>query len=369
MKIAQCDLRSGYQTQKHEIDAAVHRVLESGWYILGSEVTAFEQEFAAFCGTKHSVGVASGTDAIELILRSLELPEGSLVATVSNTAVATVAAIERSNLKAVMVDIERDTFNMSPASLRQVLSYYRNKIKAIVLVHLYGLPAQIQEIKVIASEFDIPLIEDCAQAHGASVNGQHVGSFGIAGAFSFYPTKNLGAAGDGGAITVNSAKLYRKMTELRQYGWKERYISSRPGINSRLDEVQAAILRCKLPHLENNNNKRIELAKTYSSILKNGDCIIPFVRNNCRHVYHQYVIKVKNRDSLKAKLAERGIGTAIHYPVAIHRQAAYKNIETPFPLTNTEAVIKTILSLPMYPELSIDNAKTIAENIIELIRE
>ena len=370
MKIAQCDLLSGYQAQKNEIDAAVLRVLESGWYILGKEVTAFEEEFASFCGTKYSLGVASGTDAIELILRSLELPEDSLVATVSNTAVATVAAIERSKLKPVMVDIEEDSFNMSPESLRQVLdSYCGDKIKAIVLVHLYGHPAKIKEIKAIASEYNIPVIEDCAQAHGASVCGQRVGSFGIAGAFSFYPTKNLGAIGDGGGVTVNSEERYKKMAELRQYGWRERYISSNSGINSRLDELQAAILRCKLTDLEASNNKRIELAKKYNSILKNSACITPFVANDCEHVYHQYVIKVKNRDSLMRQLAERGIGTAVHYPAAIHQQAAYKDIETPFPLTNTEKVMTEILSLPMYPGLSADNAGIVAKNIVELINK
>ena len=368
MKIAQCDLLSGYQAQKNEIDAAVLRVLESGWYILGKEVTAFEEEFAGFCGTKYSLGVASGTDAVELILRSLELPENSLVATVSNTAVATVAAIERAKLKPLMVDIDEDTFTMSPEALKQVLnSYCGDKIKAIVLVHLYGHPGRIKEIKTVASEFNIPVIEDCAQAHGASVGGQRVGSFGIAGAFSFYPTKNLGAIGDGGGITVNSGERYQKMSELRQYGWRERYISSSSGINSRLDELQAAILRCKLAGLETSNNRRIELAEIYNSILKDSACVTPFVANDCRHVYHQYVIKVKNRDSLMRQLAERGIGTAVHYPAAIHQQPAYKNIEIPFPLTNTERVMPEILSLPMYPGLSADNTCIVAENIVELV--
>ncbi|MBU8902761.1 MAG: DegT/DnrJ/EryC1/StrS family aminotransferase [Victivallales bacterium] len=368
MKIAQCDLLSGYQAQKGEIDAAIGRVLESGWYILGKEVTAFEEEFAAFCGTNYSLGVASGTDAIELILRSLELPADSLVATVSNTAVATIAAIERSGLKPLMVDIAEDTFNMSPKMLRKILnSACRPKIKAIVAVHLYGHPAEIKEIITIANEFNIPVIEDCAQAHGASVDGRRVGSFGIAGAFSFYPTKNLGAVGDGGAVTVNSAELYQKMSELRQYGWRKRYISDRAGINSRLDELQAAILRCKLPYLEADNNKRIEIAKIYNSILKNCACITPFVKANCGHVYHQYVIKVDKRDSLMCRLAERGIGTAVHYPAAIHQQPAYEKIEIPSALSNTEIVMPKILSLPMYPGLAIDDARTVAESIVELI--
>lgn len=350
MKIVQCDPGAANLTRRDEIIAAMTEVVDSGWFILGNKVKKFEAEFAAFCGTSHALGVASGTDALELALRALDLPPGAKVATVSHTASATGAAIQRAGFEAVFVDIDADTFTMSPESLQATLNE-TDGIEAVIAVHLYGHPANLPEILKITRFRNIPLIEDCAQAHGASIDGKPVGSWGVMGCFSFYPTKNLGAIGDGGAIVTSDAAVYEHLLSLRQYGWKERFVSSERGINSRLDELQAAVLSVKLQDLQQSNTRRREIADIYTAGLKDLNLILPQTKPNCVHAFHQYVIQSGRRDELKAFLASRGVGTAIHYPQALHTQPAFAGCRY-LSLKNTEAQLKAILSLPMYAELS-----------------
>lgn len=359
--IFQANPKAGYLNRKDEIDVAIRDVLNSGWYILGQEVESFEQEFASYIGASFGIGVASGTDAIEIALRSLDIGHRDLVFTVSHTAVATIAAIERCGATPVLVDIEDSTFTMDPSHLDHTIKSIKNNTlstkgrpRAIIPVHLYGHPAEMAAIMEIAKKYDLYVIEDCAQAHGAEISGRKVGSFGQMAAFSFYPTKNLGAIGDGGIVVTSDGELQRKLLSLRQYGWKERYVSSTPGINSRLDEIQAAILRVKLRYLEESNKRRIHIAKIYGRLLENTFFQLPRgVGEKTRHVYHQYVIRAKNRHEVRAYLQENGVGSAIHYPVPIHLQPAYHgHISISLDgLLHTERVCREILSLPMYPEL------------------
>jgi dTDP-4-amino-4,6-dideoxygalactose transaminase len=356
MNIPQCNPKANYLAHHQEIDDAIKRVLDGGYYILGNEVSAFESEFASFCNASHSVSCANGTDALELILRGMGIGHGDEVITVANTAVATVSAIERSGASVRFVDIEPDSFTMSPESLKTAFGN-SDKIKAVIPVHLFGSPADIVSIKKITDEHKICLIEDCAQAHGAEINGRKVGTFGIAGAFSFYPTKNLGALGDGGAIITDSAVLSEKLRSLRQYGWVKRYISECSGINSRLDEMQASILRVKLRYLARDNQRRREIAEFYSKELSfiadtlcSSPLLLPSSRAGYTHVYHQYVIRTPQRDQLKDHLSNLGIGTAVHYRVPIHQQPAYAKMKVKLPVT--EKLNDEILSLPMFPELT-----------------
>ena len=350
MKIIQCNPGAANLARRDEIIAAMTEVVDSGWFILGNKVKKFEAEFADFCEADYALGVASGTDALELALHALNLAPGAKVATVSHTASATGAAIQRAGFEAVFVDIDTDTFTMSPEALKATLNEISG-IEAVIAVHLYGHPANLPEILKITRTRNIPLIEDCAQAHGASIGGKTVGSWGIMGCFSFYPTKNLGAIGDGGAIVTSDAAVYEHLVSLRQYGWKERFISSERGINSRLDELQAAVLSLKLKDLKQSNARRRQIADIYTAGLKNMPLILPQTKPGCTHAFHQYVIQSDRRDELKSFLASRSIATAIHYPHALHTQPAFAGCQH-LSLKNTEAQLKTILSLPMYPELS-----------------
>lgn len=351
--------------QREEVLAAVTRVLDSGWYILGAEVQAFETEFARMFGYAGAIGVGSGTDAIVLALRSLDIREGDYVATVSHTAVATVAAIEMIGASPVFVDIEADSFTIDSESLARTLEAYP-QIKAVIAVHLYGNPADMPSILQVAKKHGIPVVEDCAQAHGAQINGFFVGSMADVATFSFYPTKNLGAIGDGGMVVVRDPERIPKVRALREYGWMSRYISQFPGINSRLDELQAAILRVRLPHLEAANLRRAKLASAYDAGLPGCGLTLPVVRAGGTHVYHQYVVRCSVRDLLQSRLKESGIGTNIHYPVPVHLQPAYASRcgMDPHGLGATEAIAAEILSLPMYPELT----DTAVEEIVNTIR-
>jgi dTDP-4-amino-4,6-dideoxygalactose transaminase len=366
-QVLQNDPKQSYLAQKDEINAAILSVLESGWYILGKEVTGFEEEFARFVGVQRCVGVASGTDAVEIALRASGIGPGDGVITVSNTAVATVAAIELCGAVPVLVDVDVDTFNIDAEQIEEIVSSHpAGFIKAIVAVHLFGHPAEMDMITAVAAHRNLTVIEDCAQAHGAAYHGRPVGSIGAAGAFSFYPTKNLGALGDGGAIVTDDADLAERIAMLRQYGWKERFISDIPGMNSRLDELQAAILRVKLRRLEQGNQRRREIASLYRDGLRDTPLILPQERKGCRHVYHQFVIRCLERDSLKAYLRDRSIGTSVLYPVPIHQQAGYAG-RAPISRTGlyrTEMLSREILSLPMYPELS----ERQVEKVVDAIR-
>ena len=352
--ILQADPGRSFKTLEKEIQSAVSRVLQSGWYILGKENENFENSFAAYNQSRYCLGTANGTDSIELILRALDIGPGDKVATVGNTATATVSAIERAGAEVRFVDIEPGKFTMSASSLEELLSG-ESGVKAVVVVHLFGAPADLDRLLEITKKYNIFLIEDCAQAHGAEYHGKKCGTFGIAGSFSFYPTKNLGAFGDGGAVITNDGKLYEKMTAIRQYGWQRRYISEFTGINSRLDEIQAAILSVKLPSIDDLNEKRRNIAAQYRKNLTDiGNIILPVEPENTRHVYHQFVIRVKDgkRTALIAYLKENGISTAIHYPEAIPLQPGYKKIPLICSLAETLKVNEEILSLPMYPELT-----------------
>ena len=344
------DPKAQYLSSRDEIDKAIKRVLESGWYILGDEVRLFEEEFAVYNGVPHSIGVGSGTEALHIALRALEIGSGDEIITTAHTAVATASAIALSGAKPVFVDIEPDYFTIDPHRIEEVIS---PKTKAVIPVHMYGQPCDMDIILEIAHRHGLKVIEDCAQAHGATYKGKRAGSMGDIGCFSFYPTKNLGAIGDGGALVTNDDRLAEKISLLREYGWKKRYISSEEGWNSRLDEMQAAILRVKLEKLDDDNACRQQHACEYENALKDLPLVLPGIRNNVSHVYHLYVIKSDERDKLKAHLWDQGVNTTIQYPVPIHRQEYYQKIAGRISLPQTDQEAETILSLPIYPELTV----------------
>lgn len=352
----QTDPLAGYRAHKRPIDRAVLTVLGRGAYILATEVAAFEREFAAYIGSAGAVGVGSGTDALIVALRACGIGRGDAVLTVSFTAVATVAAIEAVGATPVFIDIDPETYVMSPESLRLACSAWRGRRprpKAVVPVHLYGHPAPMNDIVAIARRYGLVVIEDCAQSHGARLAGRMTGRWGDMAAFSFYPTKNLGAFGDGGAVVAASRALREKALIIRQYGWKKRYISAIPGINTRLDELQAAILRVKLRHLDGENRRRRSIASLYDAGLP-PSITKPVSRPGAEHVYHQYVVRVRCREPFRRFLAAKGIGTAIHYPQPVHLQPAYRGriVCASGALPATEAVSRGILSLPMHPALT-----------------
>ena len=350
-RIPSSDPRADYLAHRSEIDAAVARVLASGWYILGDECAQFENEWAAYLGIGHAIGVGNGTDALELALRALDIGAGHTVVTTSNTAVATVAAIELAGASPLLVDIDEATLTLSPERLRAALAQDKQqRIKAIISVHLYGQPADMPAILSIAREHDLRVIEDCAQAHGAMIADRKIGTWGDVAAFSFYPTKNLGALGDGGAVATNDPGLAAKLRELRVYGWKQRYISEQSGMNTRLDELQAAILRVKLPHLDTDNKRRRTIAQQYRVSLGDLPIVLPAPAEDVHHVYHQFVIRLADREGLRAHLQGEKIDTAVLYPLPIHQQPAYRDkiaIAGPLPVTETAAA--ELLCLPVHP--------------------
>jgi dTDP-4-amino-4,6-dideoxygalactose transaminase len=349
--------RAQYQRHREAIDEAIARVLESGRYILGAEVDAFEREFASYIGVREAVGVGSGTEALHLALAACAIGRGDEVITVAHTAVATVAAIELAGATPVFVDIEPDYFTLDPEQLEAAVT---PKTKAIVPVHIYGQPADLQPVISIAQRHGLRVIEDCAQAHGALYRERKVGAWGDIACFSFYPTKNLGAIGDGGAITTNDQELADKVRYLREYGWAERNVSTIPGWNSRLDELQAAILRVKLRFLDTDNNRRREIAALYDELLVDSDLVLPQRREDATHVFHLYVVRSAERDDLLTRLRANGIGAAVHYPVPVHLQPAYRGRLSANNLANTEHIAGEILSLPIYPELADADVERIA---------
>jgi dTDP-4-amino-4,6-dideoxygalactose transaminase len=363
-----------YRRNQKDIDAAVRRALESGWYILGPEVTAFESEFASYLGLRDAVGVASGTDAVEMALRGLGIGPGDAVYTVSHTAVATVAAVERAGATPVLVDIDDATATMDPASLAAAIAADPRprgaQPRAVIAVHLYGQPAPMAEILTISRRAGLLVVEDCAQAHGATLDGRIAGTMGDIASFSFYPTKNLAALGDGGCVATNDPAVAARIRELRQYGWHDRYVSAVPGLNSRLDELQAAILRARLPKLDADNARRKEIAARYDAGLAGAavagaPLTLPVTRAGAGPVYHQYVIRTPSRDGLMVWLRDRGIGTAIHYPVPIHLQPGYDGRIAHFGLATTERVAREIVSLPIFASLTDQEVDRVIAAIIE----
>ncbi len=339
-----------FRSGEKEIRSAIDRVLESGRYILGREVKSFEDEFAAFLGSAFCIGVGNGTDALALALASVGVGPADEVITVSHTAVATVAAIEQIGAIPVFADIDPSTRCMDPRHIRGLVS---PATRAVVPVHIYGQPAPMAVILAIAAESGLKVVEDCAQAHGAELFGRKVGIFGDAAAFSFYPTKNLGAIGDAGAVVTNDRYISDRCRSLREYGWQERYISSVAGFNSRLDELQAAILRAKLPLLAKGNERRREIASRYTESLAGTGITSPAAIPGTLHAMHLYVVETGHREELRSHLNRLGIATACHYPAAVHQQPAYSGrIRGADNLPVTESLYRSILSLPLYPELT-----------------
>ena len=356
-----------YLSYKADIDAAISRVLSSGWYILGDELKAFEAEFASYIGVAHGIGVGSGTEALHVALAACGVERGDEVITVSHTAVATVAAIELIGAIPVFVDIEPDFYTVDPAAIEPAIT---SKTKAIVPVHLYGQPADMNPILAIARKHGIVVVEDCAQAHGAKYYDRIVGSWGDIACFSFYPTKNLGALGDGGMVVTDNHDLANRVRLLREYGWSERYVSHIPGWNTRLDEIQAAILRVKLLHLDDDNRKRHQIAGLYERELSGTSLALPEERDGVTHAYHLYVVRSGERDSLQAFLRVKDIGSLVHYPVPIHLQPAYRGrLATGKGLPETEKAAREVLSLPMYPELREEEIMTVVSTVREFMEK
>jgi len=368
-RVAQTDVLQGYLRYKEDFEATIRRVLESGWYILGKEVESFEREFASYCSVPHIVGVANGTDAITLALRALGVKKGDVVFTVSHTAVATVAAVELAGAIPVLIDVDPETYTIDLDKLSAAIKLWKAtrptmRLHAVLAVHLYGHPCDVKGLRSICDEHSLFLIEDCAQAHGATVGDRPVGSFGHAAAFSFYPTKNLGAFGDGGAVAFAEDEPARKCRALREYGWRTRYLSDVPGMNSRLDELQAAILSIKLRYLDKEVHARRQLASKYDRAF--ADLLVtPSVRSGFQHAYHLYVVRTLHREHLRSFLAREGIGTGVHYPVPVHRQLAYAGrIESgPGGLEVTDRISQEILSLPMHPFMSDADAEAVISSV------
>jgi len=360
--------RSGYHSHKNEIDAAIRSVMEGGNYILGSKVRDFEAHFAEYLGAEHCIGVASGTDALHLSLRVCGVKRGDGVITASHTAVATIAAIEWLGAVPVLVDIDPESYTVDPQKVSDTLRKRKNgsAIKAIVAVHLYGHPADMHALQELADCYGVALLEDCAQAHGAAVGDRKAGSMGVCGAFSFYPTKNLGAFGDGGAIATADAGVAQRLRSLQQYGWRERYISEEAGYNSRLDELQAAVLDAKLHWLDEDNGQRRRISALYYEGLSGLPLELPSEKPDMRHVYHQYTIQSPQRDRLRVFLESKGVHTSILYPLAVHQQPAYRNRIAigEGGMAITESIVQRILGLPIYPEL----AEADVERVVEYIR-
>lgn len=356
------DLSAQYVSIKHEIDNAIARVVSTSDFILGEELGLFESEFAAFCGVRHCVGVDSGLSALELVLRAWGLGPGDEVITAANTFIATALAISSTGATPVLVDVDSRSCNIDPDAVRAAIT---SRTRAIVPVHLYGLPAEMDTIHEIAAEHGLAVLEDACQAHGARYKGKRTGSLGHAAAFSFYPGKNLGAYGDGGAIVTDDGALATQLRSMRNYGQKAKYVHSNKGYNRRLDTIQAAILRVKLRYLDGWNALRNRHSQAYSELLWGASVGLPHRWEGLESAWHLYVVRSPFRDQMKAHLAARGIASGLHYPTPIHLQAAYADAgyrKGDFPVT--ERLSEQILSLPMYPELDRGSLERIAEAVL-----
>ncbi|HZL45053.1 MAG TPA: DegT/DnrJ/EryC1/StrS family aminotransferase [Opitutaceae bacterium] len=359
-RILSADPKASYLSAASEIDAAIRRVLLSGTYILGPELTAFESEFSAYLGTAGAVGVANGTDALELALRACGISPGDKVATVGNTATATVAAIVATGAEPVFVEIEAATMLMdSNALAARLKAADAAAIKAVVPVHLYGQTADMPAIMELARQHGLKVVEDCAQAHGSLLGGRKAGTWGDLAAFSFYPTKNLGALGDAGAVTGFDLALLAKVRLLRQYGWRSRYVSDIHGRNSRLDELQAAILRVRLRRLDAENTQRTKLAAIYLDKLTRAPLLLPVVAPGRTHTWHQFVVRTPHRDALKLHLEQAGVFCSALYPLPVYRQPAYMSAIT---LPVTEKACAEVLSLPLHLGMDRGDVERVAES-------
>lgn len=356
------DLRSQYQSIKAEIDAAVLRVLDSAQFVLGEEVAAFEREFAAYCGAREAIAVNSGTSALHLALLAADIGPGDEVITVPFTFVATAAAIQYAGARPVFIDIDPRTYTMAPDSIERAIT---PRTKAIMPVHLYGHPADMDSILDVARQHGLTVVEDAAQAHGAEYKGRRCGSMGRLAGFSFYPGKNLGAYGEGGAVTTNDPTLAKKIRLLRSWGEERRYEHLFKGFNYRMDGIQGAILRVKLRYLERWTEARRARAGDYRRALMGAGIDAPTELDDCRHVYHVYAVRVRNRDAVRESMQKAGIQTGVHYPIPVHLQPAYADLgyaAGDFPVS--EAVAAEVLSLPMYPELTTEQVGSVAAAVL-----
>lgn len=369
MMIPLVDLRAQYNSIKEEIDEVISRVLNNTSFIMGNELEVFEGEFAGYCNTRYAIGVANGSDALILALLACGIGEGDEVITVPNTFIATSEAISHVGAKIIFVDVVPDTFNIDVSKIEDKIT---KNTKAIMPVHLYGQTADMDPLIILAKKYGLKIIEDAAQAHGAEYKGRKAGSIGDTACFSLYPSKNLGAYGDGGIITTNNEEIANKIKFLRNHGrTSEKYLHDMEGYSSRLDNLQAAILSVKLKYLDVWNDKRRENVLIYNRLLENLNSIVtPYVAEYCSHVYHLYVIQTKYRNDLREYLKSRGVATGIHYPIPLHLQPAYNHLEYKegdFPIT--ERVSQEILSLPMYPELGENQIIEIVEKIKRFHKE
>ena len=345
------DLKKINERFRGEMDAATKRVLDSGWYLLGKECEAFEQEFAAYCGVKHAIGCANGLDALKLVIKAMGIGPGDEVIAPANTYIASLIAISANGATPVLVEPDIRNYLIDPAKIEEKIT---SRTKAIMVVHLYGRACEMGAISAIAKRHGLKVIEDCAQAHGATFGGKRVGNLGDAAGFSFYPGKNLGCLGDGGAVTTNDDELAKKVRALRNYGSDVKYHFPYRGTNSRLDEIQAAWLRVKLPHLDADNARRAEIAARYCREIANPVITLPMAADGSRqlsNVWHVFPVRVEKRDAFQAYLTEKGIQTVIHYPIPPHRQPAYTEWHgLDFPIT--EKIHETIISLPISPVMT-----------------
>jgi dTDP-4-amino-4,6-dideoxygalactose transaminase len=360
------DLKAPYQELQKEIDAAYHRCMRSGWYILGQEVEAFEEEFAAYCDTKHCVGVGNGLDALRLILHAYDIGSGDEVIVPANTYIATWLAVSYVGATVVPVEPIEQTYNINPARIEAAIT---PRTRAIIAVHLYGQPADMDPINEIGRRYNLKVIEDAAQAHGARYKGRRAGNLGDVAGWSFYPTKNLGAFGDGGAVTTDDDELSEKICVLRNYGSRIKYHNKYKGFNSRLDEVQAAFLRVKLKYLDEWNARRARTAAQYLDALKDASLLLPYIPNETEPVWHLFIVRTQHRDELQKHLQEAGIGTLIHYPIPPHCSEAYSDglwQRGSFPIT--ERLADTVLSLPMSPHLHVSDVDIVTHAIYDFFR-
>jgi dTDP-4-amino-4,6-dideoxygalactose transaminase len=361
MAIPLCDLNAQFRSLKPELMQAIEGVLDSMHLFLGPNTTAFESEFAAYCGARHCVAVASGTDALHLALRAASVGPGDEVITVSHTFIATAEAIQMVDACPVFVDIEPRTFTLDPS---QIETRITARTRAILPVHLYGQVADMDPIMDVAARHGLVVIEDAAQAHGAEYRGRRAGSIGHLGCFSFYCSKNLGAYGEAGAVTTSDPELARRLRLLRDHGSQVRYQHLAWGLNSRMDEIQAAILRVKLPYLDRWNAQRQQHAATYDEVLRDTGVERPKLVTDGSHVYYLYVVRSERRDEARARLGQLGIETGIHFPVPIHLQPAARDLGyAEGDLPNTERAAREVLSLPMYPELSREQIASVADAV------
>ncbi len=367
-KIQIVDLASLHQLIKDEIEKEVHNVLKSGHYIMGPNVLLFEKELSEYLKIKNVISCANGTDALVLSLMALGIKPGDEVITVAHSFFATAEAIALVGAKPVFVDINEEDFNIDASKIEKLIT---KNTKAIIPVHLYGQPCDIVRVVEIAKKHNLYVIEDCAQAIGASVKGKYVGTFGDIGTISFFPTKNLGAYGDGGAIITNNDEIANKLKKLRVHGSSERYIHECIGLNSRLDEIQAVILKIKLKYLDQWNNKRQKVADSYNKLFNNiKEVLIPKVQTDCKHIFHQYTIRLKNRDLIYKRLKEAEIEALIYYPVPIHLQKAFSHLGyKKGDLPVTEKICTEILSLPMHPEIRQDDQEYIVKNVLSFLKD